>query len=454
MVVQKIRPGSVGSVGETNLQVRLKKSANFLPERYYSISKGSKAKYFGSNVQDGTKPSFTTGGGPARVIQRKLNYRQGFKYKLGWIHEDLVPPDRKVDVKLGSTGKYGWKSKIAKVIRAKSSGDLFLPLPGGYNVTQADGITRGSQIPRIVAMSYGEKPQGPQPPQTTLPKEQYDINIDDSIYFAPKTDDPLRKLPIRGNGSIAIWNSLKQIYDWPNDDPENQQFLYQVTTTGAVEIGNAIAASNGGKGRPVSRPRTSKPIEGGGWDIPPVVPETSGEIDDEAYWVPPANDPRRDSPPPDWVRYKKWDVRGSKDWLNDDPNNVQIISEGDGSGRLYGVAHKNGGIGRPADEPIYKSQNVEMVPAYTPDPNILWTPEEDSILRQSNAFYQDWVDMYRHGIWWYRYRYYDWPLDTDQEQTIYIKEGDNWRAVQGYASSKGGYMRPDFVPVPMVPRST
>lgn len=151
-----IRPGPVGSVGDALLQVKLKHSSIDLPERYDpAFSKGNE-KYLGTNLSDGQWAGYASGGGVARTLVSQLPYRQGFKTQLGWIHEDLRPTARTTEPQMGGAGQYKWKTQVARTYKAKMTGDMFLPLPGGYAVNLASGITRGSSIPRIVAESSGE----------------------------------------------------------------------------------------------------------------------------------------------------------------------------------------------------------------------------------------------------------------------------------------------------------
>ena len=150
-----IRPGPVGTVGDVLLGVRLKQSAPELPQRWDPSFSGKNEVFSGSNVSDGYSPGFTTGGGVARTITRRMPYRQGFKTPVGWVMEDIVPTERSRTALMGSVGQYSWESKVGEIKRAKTTGEFFKPLPLGYGL--ADGVTpRGSNIPRIVAESTGE----------------------------------------------------------------------------------------------------------------------------------------------------------------------------------------------------------------------------------------------------------------------------------------------------------
>lgn len=141
---QIISPGVVGSVGDTLGGVRLKQSTPDMAMRY---DPSFESPITGSNVQDGYSYSYTSGGGPARTIEKTMANR-GFKTQHGLVYQDLRAPDTTLEPIMGSTGRYPWYNKIATIYEAKRTGDLFLPLPGPYGPTD---ITRGSQVPRITA---------------------------------------------------------------------------------------------------------------------------------------------------------------------------------------------------------------------------------------------------------------------------------------------------------------
>ncbi len=142
---QIISPGVVGSVGDVISGVRLKQSAPDMAMRYESAYSGRNASITGNNVQDGFSYSYSSGGGPARTVERGLSNR-GFRTATGWVYQDLRAPDTTLEPLMGSTGRYGWYNKIATIYEAKRTGDLFLPLPGPFAPT---AMTRGTQYPTI-----------------------------------------------------------------------------------------------------------------------------------------------------------------------------------------------------------------------------------------------------------------------------------------------------------------
>lgn len=146
-----IRPGPVGTVGDVLGQVRFKQSAPDLAPRYDIMSSGQMEKYYGSNVQDGRVESFASKGYNAKVNRRGLAFR-GQKTAFGWIKQDIMEVDRTREPIQQEMPQFGWKSQVAKVERAKVTGEQFLPLPNGYGPTEP---TRGSNYPRVVEKSAG-----------------------------------------------------------------------------------------------------------------------------------------------------------------------------------------------------------------------------------------------------------------------------------------------------------
>ncbi|MGL5112697.1 MAG: hypothetical protein ACRC6O_08675 [Flavobacterium sp.] len=147
-----IRPGPVGSVGDVNLQVKLKKSANYLPNRYSKVWSGANEVWSGSNVSDGQWTGYTSGGRGAFTVSQPLGHREGFKTAVGLVIENVVPVDRSRIAKTVPLGQYSWESQTARIYKSKVTGEQFLPLPNGYNKTT---LPRGSQFPIIVAESSG-----------------------------------------------------------------------------------------------------------------------------------------------------------------------------------------------------------------------------------------------------------------------------------------------------------
>jgi len=144
-----IRPGAVGSVGDVNLQVKLKKSTPSMPNRYEQAFSGKNEVWSGSNVSDGQSKGYTSGGRGAIT----LTVREGTKTNVGWIKQDIVATDRSRMAEMVPLGQYSWEQDKARIYRAKVSGEQFLPLPMGYGKTS---LSRGSQNPIIVAQVAGQ----------------------------------------------------------------------------------------------------------------------------------------------------------------------------------------------------------------------------------------------------------------------------------------------------------
>lgn len=198
-----IRPGPVGSVGDVNLQVKLKKSANYLPDRYQKAFSGKNEVWSGSNVSDGQWTGFTSGGRGALTISKPLRYRSGFKTPVGYMFENVVAEDRSEMAKMVPLGQYSWEQEKARIYKAKATGEQFLPLPMGYEKAL---LPRGSQFPTIVAESTG----------TGIALPAAEVNITDSQFgkqgsievdtpgctledqtkvWVPAADDPRRQNP-------------------------------------------------------------------------------------------------------------------------------------------------------------------------------------------------------------------------------------------------------------------
>jgi len=143
-----ISPGVVGSVGDVLGSVRLRQSEPSMDLRYDATFSGPNEPMTGSNVQNGFSYSYSSGGGPARTLDSNWENRS-FKTNHGWVYQDLRAPDKTLMPVMGSTGRYDWYNRVANIYQAKVTGDMFLPLPNGY---QPSGVPRGGQVPRVIAV--------------------------------------------------------------------------------------------------------------------------------------------------------------------------------------------------------------------------------------------------------------------------------------------------------------
>lgn len=131
-----IRPGGVGSVGDTLVVPKLKKSSPDMPLRFDSAFY-KRQKQNGSEI---TREPY--------ILNRGLGGKRGFKISHGWYYQDRRAPAKSTEPTLASTGDYSWKNKIATVVKAKVGGKNFLPLPGDYKLPDG-AIPRGGNFPII-----------------------------------------------------------------------------------------------------------------------------------------------------------------------------------------------------------------------------------------------------------------------------------------------------------------
>lgn len=175
-----IHPGNVGSVGDVIASVRLKQSAPDMKMRYDPEFSGVAETLHGSNVQDGYTYSFTSGGGPARTLDSRWE-RKSFKTQHGWRFQDMRMPDKSMDPVVGSTGRGSWYNKIATIYEAKVTGNNFLPLPGAFG---PNAMTRGSQIPRVIAVDQPVMPDlTDKEPQEVKEEDLKDKSVVASLCF-------------------------------------------------------------------------------------------------------------------------------------------------------------------------------------------------------------------------------------------------------------------------------
>lgn len=146
-----IQPGAVGSVGDVNNQVVFKNSTPDMPIRYDPVFSGKNEVRTGSNITDGMQVGYDGGGGAARVEDTNWGMRRDFQTGYGYMYQDLRPSDRTDEPILEDLPQYGWKNQVATIYNAYSTGDKFLPLPGGYAL--GGSTARGGAYPRIVDIS-------------------------------------------------------------------------------------------------------------------------------------------------------------------------------------------------------------------------------------------------------------------------------------------------------------
>lgn len=116
-----ISPGPVGSVGDCLMTERHKRSNGEMFQAFYEYNKDD---LIGSYIQDGQK---STG---ARVKSKYWSHN--LKSKYGWIHQDVMPVDARTMEVTGYQPQYGWRNTVARVYKAATTGEGFLPVPNGY----------------------------------------------------------------------------------------------------------------------------------------------------------------------------------------------------------------------------------------------------------------------------------------------------------------------------------
>ncbi len=221
-----IRPGPVGSVGDVNVQVTLKKSAIELPERFDKSFSGKNAPWSGSNISDGSWYGWTSGGREATVVSKALpNIQTGGKTSVGWVMQNIVATDRSRATKVTPLGRYGWDTTVGSVLKEKHTGDLFLPL---VSASEKPPLPRGSQFPRIMAESVGEgvalpaadvkltDPVFGDTGTVTDPGIPGCTDEDMKAHWAPDMLDPIRQAP-PGTPHLGKW-----FYAWMDDN--NQRY--------------------------------------------------------------------------------------------------------------------------------------------------------------------------------------------------------------------------------------
>ena len=166
-----ISPGAVSSVGDVLQNVRLKQSAPELPMRF--LYDDEELVERGQNVQDGQKPSFTSGGyGPRTVVRDSYNSPYETN-QVGISTQELHPTNLASSTRVAARPQDSWKSQAGQTLLSKSTGADFRPLPNGYPAT---GVPRGPQPRRgfITSNEFYRPGQQPvQPPgkeQPTDPK--------------------------------------------------------------------------------------------------------------------------------------------------------------------------------------------------------------------------------------------------------------------------------------------
>jgi hypothetical protein len=145
--VREFRPGRQGPVGMTSKLRRLRSNTPFDPPHYDPYLSGHRIGMLGANVQDGDTISYCSGGGPPKLIRRKLIGNRGFKHAYGRIIQDIIPPQKTHIPQPISLGPYSWRTKLAMVHRVGKGQKAFSIIPGPFELGPGE-LARGGSTPR------------------------------------------------------------------------------------------------------------------------------------------------------------------------------------------------------------------------------------------------------------------------------------------------------------------
>ena len=170
-----------GIVGSTEYDIRLKQSCPELTPRY--------DKTF--NMKSISKRASSVGT-LAKVVTKKGKNTSA----VGWYKQDLIPVDVSQISTMGSMYRYNWNNQKAQVQKAKVTGDYFLPPPGGYDKSQANGVLRGNAYPQPITLSSTIPSVVTQSTQTT----QTDTSKNTTGLFS--NNQPTQVTPLGGTPSV------------------------------------------------------------------------------------------------------------------------------------------------------------------------------------------------------------------------------------------------------------
>jgi hypothetical protein len=138
----EISPGAVGPVGTTQILLEGRSSAPEIPKQrlYYPED--------GSNIVDGFNPDQYYAGNTGDTVDYGWGINTPNTLVLKTVFQDLKAEDRAtMPIQGGWQPEYGWREKAAQVYNAATTGQSFLPLPGGYEL-KAGQIPRGGNVPQ------------------------------------------------------------------------------------------------------------------------------------------------------------------------------------------------------------------------------------------------------------------------------------------------------------------
>lgn len=137
-----IAPGGVGSVGQTAVQERMRRSC---PEQAVIIQSRVTD---GSNITDGNNMSMLSIGPGARTIEEGWNFREGWQTNRGFVIEDLRALPRTQEPLTVGPPQSDWQNTVATTFQTIGKG-FALPKPFVPGPTT---VLRGQQ-PRVFTVS-------------------------------------------------------------------------------------------------------------------------------------------------------------------------------------------------------------------------------------------------------------------------------------------------------------
>ena len=150
-VMETSRPGMVGSVGDAIVTPQLAVSTPGMSVRY--------DQQFYNRSSNGSLLS-----PQPYVMDSNWNMGRSENTAYGLRQQDIRAPDRLHEPTNIGVPQYSWYNKLATVYEAKRRGNMFLPLPGPYQLAEGE-MLRGSQVVRVTDMEdlrkFGDQDYSP-----------------------------------------------------------------------------------------------------------------------------------------------------------------------------------------------------------------------------------------------------------------------------------------------------
>ena len=157
-----IRPGFSGSVGTTDMSIRLKGSSADSPLRFDAVFNGKNSSRSGSNITQGGLTQYFTGGGPPNVVHSAFTSKSNNDTMWNIVSESY-PDSFDLDPLVLPVSNLGWREKESNVYKALEPREW----TGRPFELGAGEVPRGALGPRIIAVDSGGFQESNQDPQTT-----------------------------------------------------------------------------------------------------------------------------------------------------------------------------------------------------------------------------------------------------------------------------------------------